>query len=157
MAADYFLKLDTIDGESQDSKHKNEINLESWNWGATLHVDHERKEATGKGNVNDFNFTMKINKASPKLFLYCATGTSIKTGQLTCRKAGKEQQEYLKIKFTDILVSSYNTAGSSMDPIPSESVSLSFRKIEYSYAPQNEKGTLLAPVVESYTMTEQKS
>ena len=30
---DYFLKIDGIQGESQDSKHKNEIQLESWSWG----------------------------------------------------------------------------------------------------------------------------
>src|SRR5437016_2408814 len=33
--ADYFLKLDGIEGEAQDSKHKNEIDLESWSWGET--------------------------------------------------------------------------------------------------------------------------
>ena len=32
-AVDYFLKIDGIDGESQDSKHKDEIELESWSWG----------------------------------------------------------------------------------------------------------------------------
>ena len=33
-AVDYFLKIDGIEGESQDSKHKNEIDVQSWNWGA---------------------------------------------------------------------------------------------------------------------------
>ncbi len=33
-AIDYFLKIDGIDGESQDDKHKNEIDLDSWSWGA---------------------------------------------------------------------------------------------------------------------------
>jgi len=32
---DYFLKIDGIDGESQDSKHKGDIELESFSWGAT--------------------------------------------------------------------------------------------------------------------------
>jgi type VI secretion system secreted protein Hcp len=31
---DYFLKIDGIDGESHDSKHKGDIDLESWGWGA---------------------------------------------------------------------------------------------------------------------------
>ena len=30
---DYFLKLDGIDGESQDQKHKNEIDVMSFSWG----------------------------------------------------------------------------------------------------------------------------
>jgi len=32
----------------------------------------------GKVSVQDFNFTMHVNKASPKLFLACATGQHIK-------------------------------------------------------------------------------
>ena len=32
--ADMFLKLDGIDGESQDSKHKNEIQLQGFSFGA---------------------------------------------------------------------------------------------------------------------------
>lgn len=154
-AVDYFLKLDGIEGESLDGKHKNEINLESWNWGESLPVDGHAKLALGKSTMSDFNFTMKINKASPKLFLHCAQGTTIKTGELTCRRAGKDQQEYLKIKFSDILVSSYNTGGSGAEPVPIESVSLSFREIEYSYAPQGKDGKLLSPVVQKYKLTEQ--
>lgn len=30
---DYFLKIDGIDGESTDNKHKNEIDVLSWSWG----------------------------------------------------------------------------------------------------------------------------
>ena len=42
--------------------------------------------------------------------LACASGEHIKKAVLTCRKAGKDQQEFLKFTFTDVLVSSYQTA-----------------------------------------------
>ena len=32
---DYFLKIDGIEGESSDDKHKGEIEVESFSWGAT--------------------------------------------------------------------------------------------------------------------------
>ncbi|MCP6726322.1 type VI secretion system tube protein Hcp, partial [Klebsiella pneumoniae] len=32
-AVDMFLKLDGVTGESQDSKHKGEIHIESFSWG----------------------------------------------------------------------------------------------------------------------------
>ena len=35
MAVDYFLKIDGIVGESKDSKHRGEIDLMSWSWGAS--------------------------------------------------------------------------------------------------------------------------
>ena len=34
VAVDYFLKIDGIEGESQDAKHKGEIEVESFGWGA---------------------------------------------------------------------------------------------------------------------------
>ena len=34
-AVDYFLKIDGIKGESQDKTHKDEIQLNSFSWGAT--------------------------------------------------------------------------------------------------------------------------
>jgi type VI secretion system secreted protein Hcp len=75
-AVDYFLKIDGIDGESQDAKHKNEIDLESFSWGATQGGTMAFGGGGGAGKVQmqDFHFVMRVNKASPKLFLACANG-----------------------------------------------------------------------------------
>ena len=69
-----FLKLDGIEGESTDSKHKGEIDLESWSWGESQSGGHSAGGGGGAGKVSmqDFHFVMKINKASPKLMLSCA-------------------------------------------------------------------------------------
>lgn len=141
---DYFLKIKGIEGESADSKHKNELDIESWSWGETQAGSHAYGGGGGAGKVSmqDFNFVMRVNKASPKLLLACASGEHIGEALLTCRKAGKEQQEYLKIKFTDLLISSFQTGGSNGDVIPVDQISLNFAKIEYEYYPQNEKGGL---------------
>jgi type VI secretion system secreted protein Hcp len=34
-AVDYFLRIDGIEGESADAKHKGEIDVLSWSWGAS--------------------------------------------------------------------------------------------------------------------------
>src|SRR6478609_7505490 len=96
--ADYFLKIDGIDGESQDDSHKNEIHLVGFNWGESQEgaADAGGGATAGKVKMNNFTFTMETNKASPKLFLACANGQAIKEATLTCRKAGESQQEYLK-------------------------------------------------------------
>jgi len=153
-AVDYFLKIDGIPGESTDSKHKNEIDLESWSWGEANSGTSAGGGGGGAGKVamQDYSFTMKVNKASPKLFLACAQGTHIKSALLTCRKAGKEQQEYLKITFSDLLISSYQTGGSAGAVVPSENISFNFSKIEVSYAPQKADGSLDAPVVHHYDL-----
>lgn len=147
-AVDYFLKIDGIAGESTDAKHKGEIDIESWSWGATNAGSHATGGGGGAGKVSmqDFHFVMRENKASPILMLACATGQHIKSAQLTCRKAGTEQQEFLTIKFSDLLVSSYQTGGSAHgDIIPQDQISLNFSKIEYEYKPQKADGTLDSP------------
>lgn len=142
---DYFLKIKGVEGESQDKVHKGEIDLESWSWGETQTGSHVAGGGGGAGKVNmqDFHFTMRCNKASPKLLLACAQGAHIPSALLTCRKAGKEQQEYLKITFSDLLVSSYQIGGSGgADVLPMDQISLNFAKIEFEYREQKPDGSL---------------
>ena len=143
--ADYFLKIDGIDGESQDAKHKNEIEIMSWSWGANQSGSFAAGGGGGAGKVSmhDFAFQKHVDKASPKLMLACAGGDHIKQATLTCRKAGKDQQEYLVVKFSDILVSSFQTGGHGEGDVrPLDSIALNFAKIEFDYKEQKADGSL---------------
>jgi type VI secretion system secreted protein Hcp len=141
---DYFLKIDGIDGEAQDAKHKGEIEIESWSFGATNSADVGTGGlGAGKVSFNDFNFVMKVNKSSPKLMLACASGEHIKKAVLVCRKAGKDQQEFLKYTFSDCIVSSFHQGGSSQgNVVPVDQISLAFSKIEKEFKSQKPDGTL---------------
>jgi type VI secretion system secreted protein Hcp len=159
-AVDYFLKIDGIDGESQDSKHKGEIQLESWSWGEHQSGTHTAGGGGGAGKVSmqDMHFVMKINKASPKLMLACATGEHIKKAVLTCRKAGKDQQEFFTVTLQELLVASYQTGGSGhSDVVPTDQVALNFTKIEFQYKEQKADGTLGAAVKTGYDLKAQKA
>lgn len=144
MAVDYFLKIDGIKGESQAEGHKEEIDLMSWSWGESNSGSMAFGGGGGAGKVSmsDFSFTMKNSKASPKLLLSCANGEHIATADLACRKAGGKQYDYLKIKFSEVFISSYQTGGSAGDEIPMESISFNFAKIEYEYYEQDAKGNV---------------
>jgi type VI secretion system secreted protein Hcp len=155
---DYFLKIDGIQGESQDSKHKNEIEIESFSWGAnqTGTASHGGGMGAGRVQMQDFNFIMRVNKSSPKLMLCCANGEHVKSAILVCRKAGKEQQEYLKVTFTDILVASYITNGTgAADVIPMDQISLNFTKVELEYKEQKPDGSLGGAIKAFYDMKQQ--
>ena len=83
--------------------------------------------------------------------LACASGQHIKEATLVVRKAGGDQQEYLKIKINDILISSYQVGLSVTGDIhPSEQVSFNFSKIQNDYRPQKADGTLDAAVTFSW-------
>jgi type VI secretion system secreted protein Hcp len=157
-AVDYFLKIDGIEGESQDSKHKQEIEIQSFSFGATQTGSFAAGGGGGAGKVHmqDFHFTVPVNKASPKLMLACASGQHIKKAVLTVRKAGKEQQEYLKYTFSDILVSSYQTGGGGGDVMPVDQISLNFAKIEQEYKEQKADGTLAGSVKAGWDLKQNK-
>ena len=115
MASDIFAKLGDIKGESLDDKHKDEIEILSYSWGVTNagSMGYGSGGGEGKAQFHDLSFTHKIDKASPVLMQYCATGVHLKEATITHRKAGKGQQEFLVIKMNDIIVTSVSPSGSS--------------------------------------------
>lgn len=142
--ADIFLKIDGIDGESKDEKHKNEIEVLSFSFGASQpgSSGFGGGGGVGKVQVHDFQFSKYYDKSSPKLFEACATGKHDAKLTLTCRKAGGTQQEYLKVVLSEALIASVQDSGSGGDSLPTESVTVNFSKIEIEYKPQDEKGNL---------------
>jgi type VI secretion system secreted protein Hcp len=146
---DFFLKMDGIPGESKDVKHKGEIDLESFSW-AEANPSGPSASGGGRGagkvQMQDFHFVTRVNKASPLLFLACATGKHIKEAILTARKAGKGPLDYLVIKFKDVLVSSYQISGSEGDAAPMDQVSFNFGRIDIEYREQKPDGSLASPV-----------
>ncbi len=160
MGVDMFLKIDGIQGESTDNSHKDEIDLLSYTWGES----HEPVSATGGGaagakvTMQDFHFAMRVNKASPKLFLACANEMRIKNALLTVRHSGERAPEFLKWTLTDVTVASYQTASNvpTGEP-PTDQVSLRFAKIEVEYKPMKPDGSLDAPINAAWELTVNRS
>ncbi|BDT68006.1 protein hcp1 [Comamonadaceae bacterium OS-1] len=142
MAQDIFLKLDGIDGESQDAAHKNEIDVGTWNWQvlqeSKMHVG--SGGGSGKATVCDLVFTHSMDRSSPNLMKYCLTGKHIPEAKLVVRKAGGNPLEYLKITMSDVVITNVQPAGSSADVVITETVSLSFAKVKQEYTVQNQQG-----------------
>lgn len=159
MAADIFLKIDGIKGESKDDKHKDEIELLSWSWGESQSGSAARGGGMGSGKVemHDMSFTKSVDKSTPKLILSCAKGEHIPKAEMVMRKAGGEQKEYLKISLDDVMISSYQTSGSGGGDIPTESVSINFGKISFEYFEQDNKGTMTSAGKATYDLKANKA
>lgn len=151
MADDYFLKIDGIEGESQDARHRGEIVLDAWSFGGTAEgmvggkpsAPARSGVASGRFSAQDFQFTAKVSKASPKLFETCVTGARLREAAMSARKAGAEQQDYLRIRLSDVVISSYQQGGSSASgDVPVDQVSCSFARIEIEYKEQRPDGSL---------------
>jgi len=156
---DYFLKIDGVDGESTDDKHKGEIELDSFSFGASNAGSFQSGGGGGSGKVimADMHIVKKVDKASAKLFTSCATGEHLKTATLVCRKAGKDQQEFLTIVLSPILISGFQNGGSAgSDVIPMDQVSINYGKIEFKYKEQKPDGSLGGEVVGGWDVTTNK-
>ena len=142
---DAFLKIDGIEGESQDAKHKGEIHLESFSWSERQMgtSGHGGGAGAGKVAMQDFHLAKKVDKSSPRLMLACADGDHIKTAVVTVRKAGKDQQPFLKFTLSDVLISGYSIDGAGAGGhVPMEQLSLNFSRIEKEYKEQKADGTV---------------
>ncbi|WP_241299303.1 Hcp family type VI secretion system effector [Burkholderia stabilis] len=143
MAQDIFLKIDGINGESLDDKHKDEIEVLSWDWEilqeSTMHAG--SGGGAGKATVKDLTFEHNIDRASPNLMKYALTGKHIDQATLVMRKAGGNPLEYLKVTMSDVIVTRVKPSGSKTDAEKSrETVSLSFSKVKQEYVVQNAQG-----------------
>jgi type VI secretion system secreted protein Hcp len=145
---EYFLKIDGIDGDSQDTTHPREIRILDWSWGESQTADSASGGAgAGKVKMQDFVFTMLMNQASPQLLLACAAGKHLRKAALTGRKAGETPQEFLKITFSDVVVTMMQTESNStlcrdrLYPVPIDRISLRYSAIEYEYTAQKPDGS----------------
>ena len=141
--ADIFLKLTDIKGESKDSKHKAEIDIDSFTFGMSNGGAWAIGGGGGAGKVSfqDITVNKHADSSTGPLMQACANGDHIKEGIITVRKAGGKQEEFYKITLHDILVTSVsNTGAAGGNPV--ETVSLNFGLIKFDYKEQAADGTL---------------
>lgn len=143
MAVDMFIKIGDVKGESVDAKHAGEIDVLAWSWGmsqsGTTHAG--PGAGAGKVNVQDLSFTKWVDKSSPALMLACANGKHYKEATLVVRKAGEKPLEYLKMKMSDLIVTSISTGGSGGEDRLTENVTLNFAQVNLDYVPQKADGS----------------
>jgi type VI secretion system secreted protein Hcp len=139
----FFLKLEGIEGESQDADHSGEIDFFSFTEGISNAGKYDAGTGgnTGKAIYSDLHLTKYVERSSPTLRQYCGLGTAIDTVTISCNKqAGEKKVEYFKITMHHVVVTSISAgSGGSTDPI-NESLSLNFAGIEYDYTQQSNTG-----------------
>ena len=157
MAADYFLKLDGVRGGSTDAKHKDEIELLSFNLAAAQSAAPGSGGGGGAGKVqiSGLACTGVTGRAGPQLFQLCAEGKHVKQALLTARKPGRAPFEFLKIKLEDVVVSSYSVGGIEADG-PHDAFSLAFKRVSYDFVPQKPDGSADTPVHSGWDLATNK-
>ena len=133
MAVDYFLKIDGIEGESAVARHKGEIEVTGFEFAVSM--GKQPGVVPGIAFLDELRVLAPTSKASPRLWLACASGQHLPSAILTCRrKAQKGHVEFLKVTLTDVVITSYDAAADDGEP-PLDDVALRYFKIEVAYQP----------------------
>jgi type VI secretion system secreted protein Hcp len=144
MAVFAYLKFEepAIKGGSKDAKHKEDVEVLSWNHSFNQPTSAVRSTAGGgtveKANHSDFTFTKQTDSATDDLLKQCWSGKHIKTATFTAyRTTGTSDNpvEYLKIVMEGVVVSSFSIGGGAGD-VPVENVGLNYATVQYTYTPQ---------------------
>jgi type VI secretion system secreted protein Hcp len=150
-ADDIFIKIDGIEGESRVAKFEGMIQAHSWNWGMdqSASLAYAESRTGAKVNVRELSFTHYLDKATPLLMQYCASGRPLRGVYLYVRRSGKSTSPYVVLKLTDVFVSNVTVGGvSSAEPMVEE-VSLRFSKFQFSYQPMDEMGTARGAAIQT--------
>lgn len=121
-----------IKGEATESNHVNWIEIQSFQIDAKLTA----------GQPGAFYINKSLDRASPKLFLACPSGTHYPHANLDLNliSGTGTPVNFLRLEMEDVLVTSAQTSGNDVDR-PFEAIGLAFGRITYTYYFTSPSGT----------------
>ena len=133
-----YLKFDTVDGDATAPGHVGEIDVLCFNHSLS------RSNTAVLPALSEFTVTKSLDKASPKLAEACAAGQPLAMCVLSARKAGSTTtNDYYVVALENVFITSYRagaSCGSGSDQIPTETISMSYTRIIWTYEPQDTNG-----------------
>jgi len=154
-----YMKMDGVKGQSQTEGHKDEVTLESFQFGASRNIASSAKNANREASapsLSEVTVTKSQDASSSDLLKLSFAGEG-KKAVFSFTKAGTDGkvQVYMTITLENCLVSSFNCSahGGEGNSIPMESLSLNFTKIEYKMLPSDPKNKTAAPMLATYDIS----
>ena len=151
---DAFLKIAGAPGESTDSKHEGWIEVLSFSWGVSQ-PSSAGLPTSDRSDHQDLSITKALDKASPKLALFCCAHTPITSATLELIWVGGANTIYLRYTLRDCIISSVKPSGGKgvADVLPMEEVSFNYGKIEWDYVLTNTvSGDVILSVHETWNV-----
>lgn len=145
MAADAFLKIEGVDGESTDGAHPGWIEVLSFSWSINQSlsgsVSSQGSLSAGRADLSDFSCSKMMDKASSVLAQDCASGKHYPKATVQLHRAGETKELYQEYVFTDVMLTNYSVNGSSGGgSLPTEGLSFAYGKVDWKYIPTKVAG-----------------
>lgn len=145
MASDAYLKIEGINGESEDERHRSWIEVNN-----VLYAVHQPRadvvstaggHTTGRADLYPISFNKLADLASPVLLQTCATGKTIPKASFEFMRADGDGKPipYFKIELENIMIASV-TPDSGDGGIITERVQLAYARIKWHYTRQSIRG-----------------
>jgi type VI secretion system secreted protein Hcp len=134
-----FLHIDGLSGESTDEQHEDWIEVLSYSHSisqpAASSISSGSSRIAGRSEHQSFTVVKQLDKSSPKLALYCCSGTHIPEVILELCYVTGDRLRFMEYTLSDVMVSSVSPSGSveSGEARPIEEVSFSYGRIEWNY------------------------
>jgi type VI secretion system secreted protein Hcp len=153
-AADYFLEINGIAGETQDAKQAKSVDVLSYQWGVTAAPPVSGGGAAGRPQLKELTIQKRVDVASPTLFRRLAAGQTIQSMELIGRKSGATQVIFLRYCFQQVHVTSINHSDSTgSGPAPTENITFHYNAVSEQYTRQNPDGSLGGTVFAGWNAT----
>jgi type VI secretion system secreted protein Hcp len=155
------LDLGSIPGESPSTAHQNEIEVSSFSWGVTNSPENTGTGSmkSGKVSMTEITVTKSFDKASVQLLSAAVMNKFFKTAKITWSKStgGKRPEDFITITLTGVLITSVQqTSSRSSEGLGTESITLSFDKVNIDYKTQDKTGLLISAGQMSYDLAQGK-
>jgi len=155
MAAEIFLELEGVEGESETKGFEKKIEVLSYSLGLSnpSNVAYGTGSGAGKVEISSLSIQKALDKATPELFLRCCNGTHFPKGKLTAREAGgKSPVEFFTLEFKQCFVDSVAWGGASGSDKGTESCTFSFEEVTVNYTPQNKDGSAGSKITQAWNV-----
>jgi type VI secretion system secreted protein Hcp len=155
-----FLKIDGGDftGESQDSKHADWIEVDSFDFGISRPgASGSEKTSASIADLRALQVSKRMDKSTPNLLLSVATGKVYPSATLDVCATGTSDASascFFQIGLKNVSVVSAETSASTDDDRPQEMVSLNFEKITWTYTPMSKDGKSGSAISTGWSMLE---
>jgi type VI secretion system secreted protein Hcp len=144
-AADTFMLLDGVQGESNDSKHKDWIDILSYTqtYRNTAPAVGGGGAGAAKVTCGDVTVLKSIDKSSPRLIEGVVSGANFKSAKIDFVIASAQTQTaYYNVAITDVQIVAVEQTDQPDDARIVERVTLRGGRFEYTYREQDAKGQL---------------
>lgn len=150
-----YMKYGDVKGEATHDKHKDWIDIIQLNWGTGRDVvaltgsTHNR--VSGRTHISQIQLVKAMDCASTKLFTEACSGNKGVEVTIDVTTHADSAMSYCTYTLSDALISSYNV--STGGERPTESLSISFTKLEFKFTPLGHDNKAGTPVTVSYDLS----